>query len=828
MLPADIHVLEIAGEVADGAPVDWARAEAGASAAERRVVEQLRRLALVGEAARTRMDYWGPLQIRRELGAGTFGRVYLAWDPRLEREVALKLLTGDAASRLPESSAITEGRLLAQIRHPNVVTVHGADCFGGRVGIWMEFVRGRTLADIVRAEGPFSAHEAAVIGRDLCRALAAVHAGGVIHRDVKAQNVMREAGGRIVLMDFGTSSETISVSSPGLAGSPAYLAPELFAGQAPSIASDLYSLGVLLYFLASGSFPVTAASFDELKARHAAEQVTPLRDRRPDLPDRFVQAVERLCSSDAHRRPTSAGAAERLLEHILADDREIADAGPSKKRGRRIGVWLGAAALISAGALAVVLRPAASPATTFDTRNSVAIVPFRNLTADGADDDYLSEGITEDLVAHLSSLRDLRVIAGASMRRLSMQSKTEQEIGRELNVATVLTGSVRQSGTRLRIVSELVDARTGAQIWSESFDREVRDVFTLQSEVARKIAVALKGELSAPDVAGLEASRGRDFDATALYLKGRHNYALRTEDSLNRAVQFFQDAISRDATAPLPYAGLADAYTALGAYGMLPRIDAYARALNYAEKAVALEPNLAESNASLGYARKNQFDWTGAESSFRRAIAISPNYAIAHHWYSILLTQQGRFPEAITEVKAALTLDPLSLGANLHLASLLMMARRYDESVAQYQRALQMDAGFSTTYRQIGSAYGFAGNFTAAFDAYRKATEHAPLAPEDQELQADRAVMLARSGDRRGALAIARALERRYEQAGETVGGYVAAVYASLGDRDQAFSWLARARADRDPELGYLKVHPRWDPLRIDARFKTLLEQLGF
>ena len=256
-------LLTLAQAVADGTDVDWERATSSAETQDEvRIVHQLRVLAQVGDAARAVAAKWGPLEMRGEVGGGTFGTVYRAWDTRLAREVALKLLHGEQAERHLASTIIKEGRLLAQIRHPNVVTVFGADIFDGRVGIWMEFVTGRTLKEIVQEQGPFGAHEAALIGRDLCRALAAVHKAGFVHRDIKAQNVMREAGGRTVLMDFGAGEAVAGAgeTTGPLRGTPVYLAPELLDAEPPSVMTDIYSLGVLLYFLVSGTFPVVGAS----------------------------------------------------------------------------------------------------------------------------------------------------------------------------------------------------------------------------------------------------------------------------------------------------------------------------------------------------------------------------------------------------------------------------------------------------------------------------------------------------------------------------------------------------------------------------------------
>jgi len=342
MPPDDVGLLKLAEAVADGFDVAWADAEASAKSPEQReIIRHLRVLAdlanlhrsgpiedsstpavLNDETARSSPLFpsWGPLEIRAEVGSGTFGAVYRAWDPRLDREVALKILRGLRSTEEDLASiVIKEARVLARLRHPNVITVFGADCFDGQVGLWMEFVHGRTLKEIEKEQGPFSAREAMLIGLDLCHALAAVHKAGFLHRDIKAQNVMRETGGRIVLMDFGAAA----VLSPqtewraSLTGTPAYLAPEVLQGDPPTVRSDLYSLGVLLYYLVSGEFPIMARSLPELREAHEQKKRRLLRDLRPDLPSTFVRVIDNAIATSPDQRPDSAGALEALFEAAM-------------------------------------------------------------------------------------------------------------------------------------------------------------------------------------------------------------------------------------------------------------------------------------------------------------------------------------------------------------------------------------------------------------------------------------------------------------------------------------------------------------------------------
>ena len=834
----EADLLRLAGAVADGAAIDWDHAEASASSdAERDVIRQLRALATVAEPAQVRR--WGPLEIRGEVGSGVFGTVYRAWDPRLEREVALKLLhvapLGDPGS----SNAIDEGRLLARIRHPNVVTVFGADTHDGRVGVWMEFVTGRTLKDVVTEHGPLGPYEAALVGRDLCRALAAVHKAGVLHRDIKAQNVMREAGGRTLLMDFGAGSVANGEDKP-LRGTPAYLAPELLTGASPvpTIPSDLYSLGVLLYFLVAGDFPITAASIAELRERQAAGARRCLRDVRPDLPSAFVRVIDACLEINPANRPASAGTLEALLEQALGlrdeatdgADREFAVRGASNRRPRLTRWRLAAAAATAACLLAAapwMIRKVTGENSAGPTgANSIVVLPFRNLTGD-IQNEYLSEGITDDLAAHLGVLDDLRVVAGTSVRRQTDPSKTEIDIGKDFGVAAVLSGSVRRVGDRVKIVASLTDVRTGDLLWSDGFERDLKDMLLMQSEVARRIAVALRGTLSPLDDARFAAGLSKDPEAFQLYLKGRYYWSLRTADGLNRSIRYFTEALAQDPSYASAHAGVADAYTALGTLGIVPRTDAFARAAAAAEHAIALDPDSADSHAALAYARKNRFEWAESEASFRRAIALKPNHSTAHHWYSILLTQHGRFDEATTEIKTAVFLDPIAIGPKLQLASLLLLRRRYAEAVEQFEKAIQIDGSLAVAHRSLAQAYTYDGRYAEAAVTFERAVRATPAASDDHETKAAVGYLHAVAGRHADALAIAGELTSRYHASGEAVAASIAAIYAGLKQNDAAFEWLTRACDARDPEVGYLKVDPRWDPVRGDRRFAQLLEALG-
>ena len=407
---------------------------------------------------------WGPLELRRTIGQGRFGTVHVAWDPGLEREVALKLLHEADQS----AAVIQEARLLARVRHPNVVTVYGVDVHENTVGLWMELIEGLTLKEILALHGVFGPQEAALIGIDLCRAVAAVHKAGLLHRDIKVQNVMREAGGRIVLMDFGAGELRAepAAAAQQFMGTPAYVAPEIFTGVPATIASDVYSIGAVLYHLVTLQFPVEVKTLYEAAAAHMRGDMTPLFDRRPDLPGRFVRVVERALERDPARRYRSSGAMQQDLVRALELD------------------------TASTTAASRVILDTRSPGLP-----SIAVLPFANLGPDQGLE-YFCNGLAEELLTSLGKVQGLRVASRTSSFGVKQTDMDIRGICRQLDVDAVLEGTVRKAGDRLRITAQLVSAEDGCHLWSEGYDRPMADVLLVQEEIVRNVIDRLKVTLT--------------------------------------------------------------------------------------------------------------------------------------------------------------------------------------------------------------------------------------------------------------------------------------------------------------------------------------------
>ena len=844
-------LLPLAESVADGTSIDWDAIEKDTPPEDRAFLKQLSVLARLSEIHRTldepaaplpvaarrsqsapAIGTWAHLTLLERLGGGTFGEVYRAWDRQLEREVALKLLKGSGADD-PETSRITrEGRLLARVRHPNVITVHGVDVHEGRVGLWMELLRGQTLEQQLHTRGKFSAREAALVGIDLCRALAAIHAASLLHRDVKAENVIREEGGRIVLMDLGTGREIdpLRRGLPDFAGTPLYLAPEIFDGAAASAATDVYSLGVLLYHLVTGSYPIRATTVEELKEKHANASPVRLRDARADLPTGFVAVIDRAIARDPKDRYPTAGALEADLLKSL-------DAPQASSRRRAMTMTAILAAIVIAGALLAwpALRgnratPVASAAAAGPIR-SIAVLPLVNMSGDGGQE-YFADGMTDELIGTLGRLQSVNVISRTSSMQFKGTNRSLPEIARALNVDAVVEGTVMMvpgggggsntDARRLRINARLIRAGTDTQLWDRTFEAASADVLKLQREIASAVADGIHATLAPVTNAAAQASVQGGFDAFDLYLKGRYYWAMRTPDALKQSVQYFQEAVRRGYTPA--YAGLADAYNILGFYGVMPLETARRNALDTATKGLERDPSLAEAYASRGFVEQDQFNWQAAEADFRRSIDINPAYATGHQWYALFLAGQGRLDEALGQAKIAAALDPLSVAVNGQLGWLMLLMHQYDDAIVHMQQTVTTDPGFARNRLVLAEAYALNRDYDKALMQLDDTS-----ASGDEEVQRlkDFGYVYGVAGRRADALKIVAMLQERESQHAMGAAGAIATVYTALGDRDRAFAALTRAWTLRDPIFNSVKVDPLLDSLHSDARFAKLLATAG-
>jgi serine/threonine protein kinase/Tfp pilus assembly protein PilF len=852
----DLALADLAASVADGTAIDWHDAETQAGNARRlvrhlRLVESIASLhrSIAAEPADTPAPQvpegrrWGRLVLGEQIGQGTSCDVYRARDTDLDRDVALKLLHADQfethAPRDGQSAAhvrvLDEARRLARLRHEHIVQVYGAEAHDGRVGLWMELVQGTSLERVVEERGPLGAREAALIGLDVCAALSAVHGAGLLHRDVKAQNVMREAGGRIVLMDFGTGEELAGTNR--IVGTPLYLAPEIFKGHKASIQSDVYSVGVLLYYLVTGRFPVNASSIEHLARVHAKQERQPLRDLRADAPEAFVRAVERALDPDPARRYRTVGELEAALRDAIVPAPAGVD-GSSPSRARGAARWLRLPYVAIAASLALVIAAlivwTRSPEPGFSTPGvtRVAVLPFRDLSTVSTPPS-LADALTDQLISTLGQIRSIQVTSLSSVLQFKNGAEPIPLVARRLRVDDVVEGTLTVTQApdgkpdRVRIRARLVAAGTDSTIWSQEFERSFGDTLGLQSDVARAIAEGIRAVLTPEEHRRLEPARPTTPEANEAYFLGLH-YLSRSSSDAQKAVDAFRRATTLDPDHAGAHAGLARGLMALGFVGSIFHQEARTLASAEVQRAIGLDPDSSEAHAVLADLQfYYDWDWAGAESSYQRAIALNTSFARARSQYARYLAAAGRGQESIDEATRASDLEPTSASAVSTRALMQYYARDYAAAMRTIDHALRLEPAAASLHFVRARVLAARGEIDEAIASNGRALELSEGAAAPS-WRAHQIMLEALAGRRDAARSALAALRADAHAANARLGGaHLAYVHEALGERDAALTLFERAANERDPDILWLSVDPRVDVLRQQPRFVQVLARVS-
>ena len=729
----------------------------------------------------------GPYEILALLGAGGMGEVYRAHDPRLDREVALKVLpAGMFADEASRRRFGKEALALAKLNDPHIAVIYDVGKELGVDYLVMECVPGQSLAEKLKS-GSLPEKEVASFAAQIADALEEAHEHGVIHRDLKPGNIMVTPKGQVKVLDFGLAkllrpvSDTMTTETltetQGRAGTLPYMAPEQLTGDPVDARTDIHALGAVLFEMAVGRRPFQEDSTPRLT--EAILHQAPVSPRA--LNSRVSPELERITLKCLEKSPEnryqSAKEVQVDLRRLSAPAITSAHAKAQPWWRRRAAFGIAAVALLALLAAAGWLYRFAGRGEVID---SVAVLPFVNGSAD-PDTEYLSDGITESLINSLSQLPHLKVMSRDSAFRYKGKETDAQAVGRALGVRAVFKGRVTQRGESLAISAELIDARDNAHIWGQQYTRKATDVFALQDDIAKEMTTALRMRLTGDDEKRMAKSYTADPGAYQDYLKGRYWWNKSTEEGFNKGIEQFQQAIEKDPTYALAYAGLADCYSFDATYGFVAPKEAYPRAKEAALKALEIDDTLANAHTSLAWI-KTEYDWdrSGAEKEFRRAIELNPSDANAHRLYGEALRSMGRVEEAIAEFKRALALDPTSLINNMALGAAFHSARQYDQAIEQYHKTIEMDPNFLPAHDKLGAAYLQKSMHKESVAEFEEAGSVSGLGYA--YAVAGRRVAAQKVLDRLNEIS-----KQKYLPA-----SHIAMIYTGLGEKDKAIEWLEK------------------------------------
>ncbi len=723
--------------------------------------------------------------IEREIGRGGMATVYLAEDTKHRRKVAVKVIQPEIALALGRERFLREIDIAATLNHPHILPLYDSGEADGFLFYVMPYVSGPSLRQKLRTEGPLPLDEALRLTGQIASALGHAHARTFVHRDIKPENILIHEGEAMVT-DFGIAHAVSAAGAdmitrealtmPGVVvGTVPYMSPEQATGAAEIDArSDVYSLGCVLYEMLTGTTPFAGASVAAIVGQQMTADAPRVSARRPDVPP----AVDRAILKALARTP-----ADRFAS-VTAFTTELLPAAPA-------------------------VEP------------SVAVLPFLNLSSE-AENEYFADGITEDVIAQLCKMPALKVISRTSVMPFKKREQSLRQIAATLGVTTVLEGSVRRSGQRVRIVAQLIDANSDQHLWADTYDRDLTDIFAIQSDVALQIATALEAELSPDARARIERRPTSDIEAYQLYLQGRHCLVRFTAEGMRKAISFFEQAIAIDKHYAQAYAAIAFAYAELAESGHWKPHEALRRGREAAESALLLDPDLGDAHCSMGYVKMlSDFDWAGAEAAFKRALQLSPASADAFSTYARMCGALERYDEAMAMGQRAHELDPMAHRADV--TNMLLRAGRYEEALQAALQSVEFDPTYDRAHATLGWAYLKTGRPTEGVAELEQA-----LALSGQSLN-----WLAQLGEAYalvGRTAEARQILAQFETmaAGSYVSPYHRAyIHTGLGEYDAAIGWLERAHADRSGAIYGIKGSFLFQPLRTHPRFQALLRKMN-
>ena len=781
----------------------------------------------------------GPYEIQSALGAGGMGEVYRARDSRLERDVALKVLPAAAlADETARARLVREARLASKLNHPHICTIYDVGESEGRTYVAMELVEGQSLSDRV-ARGALPIAEVVAYGQQMAAALAHAHAKGVVHRDFKSANVVVTPEGEVKALDFGlakrlasdeladgTTRSRQSLTEAGVvAGTLAYMAPEQLRGRPADARSDIWALGVVLYELAAGRRPFQGKTGFELSSAILSQPIPAVP---ASVPAPLAAVIDRCLAKEPGARYQRAGDVRAALEAL-----QTGTVAPWMHRRylirrRAWPAWVAAALVVVSllvGSLLVGFDVGGVRGRLAGTHGiprieSLAVLPLENLSGDSSQD-YFAAGMTETLITDLARLGALkRVTARGSVMRYRGTTLSFAEIARELKVDALITGSVLRSAGLVSLTVQLIDPKTEAQLWTNRYQRDLKDVIRLQNDIVAAIVGELKAQLTPDDQVRLASARPVNPDAYDAYLKGWIEANRLSRQNLETAMEYFRLALQKDPGFALAHVGIARVWVTRGHLGhVLPR-DAVPEVRAAIARALALDERLAEAYALLGHSQFYlEWNWEAARGSWQRAIELNPNDAEVRVVMAAFAAAMGQLEGTSAAFEAALESDPHNPQLRDYYGHQLLRLRRYDEAIVQFRRVLGAEPNFTSSLDGLWSAYHFKQMYGEAAQ-YAARLLAVGAYPELGAAFERENASLGYAGALRNAAA------RREERSGTSFG--IAGMYAFAGDKDLALRWLEKAYQDGDSTMVYLKADPSFDMLRDDPRFQALLRKMNF